>query len=93
MREARRVLRPGGRFLFNVWDGLATNDFARMVNAAVAQRFPDDPPRFFERTPHGYHDLDAIAAALVGAGFGDVRTEAVDRVSRLGSARAVATAY
>ncbi|HEX7952510.1 MAG TPA: class I SAM-dependent methyltransferase, partial [Burkholderiales bacterium] len=26
--EARRVLRPGGLFLFNVWDSIAENEFA-----------------------------------------------------------------
>jgi len=35
-REARRVLRPGGRFIFNVWDGIEHNEFADLVNAAVA---------------------------------------------------------
>ena len=33
MSEARRVLRPGGTLLFNVWDRIEQNDFA----AAVAQ--------------------------------------------------------
>jgi ubiquinone/menaquinone biosynthesis C-methylase UbiE len=31
--EARRVLRPGGMFLFNVWDGLAQNDLERITAA------------------------------------------------------------
>src|ERR1700738_1079483 len=43
-REARRVLRPGGRFLFNVGDGIEHNEFAALVNAAVADMFGDDPP-------------------------------------------------
>lgn len=92
-REARRALRPGGRFLFNVWDGLERNDFVRVVGETLVRQFPDDPPRFFERTPHGYHDMDQIAAALGGAGFSDTEMEAVDGVSRLPSARDVATAY
>jgi SAM-dependent methyltransferase len=54
--EFRRVLRPGGRLIFNVWDRIETNEFARAVSDGVAAVFPDDPPRFLARTPHGYHD-------------------------------------
>src|SRR6478609_6527109 len=32
--EARRVLRPGGRLLFSVWNGLEHNEFAAVVNDA-----------------------------------------------------------
>ena len=46
-KEARRVLRAGGHFFFNVWDSLDTNDFAAVVHEAVAKAFPDDPPAFF----------------------------------------------
>ena len=33
--EARRVLRPGGLFVFNVWDAIATNEFADAVTFAA----------------------------------------------------------
>ena len=32
--EARRVLRPGGVFLFNVWDSLSENEFAETIASA-----------------------------------------------------------
>ena len=67
--EARRVLRPGGLFAFNAWGPIATNDFADAVTDALATLFPDDPPRFMARTPHGYHDAAAIAQDLASAGF------------------------
>ena len=54
--EARRVLRPGGVFIFNVWDRIEENEFADAVTTALAPLFPADPPRFLARTPHGYHD-------------------------------------
>jgi len=59
-REARRVLKPGGSFLFNVWDRIEENVFANDVTNALATFFPDDPPRFMARTPHGYHDIAVI---------------------------------
>lgn len=67
--EARRVLQPGGTLLFNVWDRIETNDFARVIQDAVAGLFPDDPPRFLERLPHGYGSSSDIARDLAQAGF------------------------
>jgi ubiquinone/menaquinone biosynthesis C-methylase UbiE len=85
-REARRVLKRGGRYLFNVWDSLAHNEITDLVVGSVAALFPNDPPQFLARTPHGYHDKDAIAAALKQAGFADVAVEVVTRRARAASA-------
>jgi SAM-dependent methyltransferase len=93
-REVRRVLAPGGAFLFNVWDRLADNDFADTITAALARVFPADPPRFMARTPHGYHDGAAIERDLAAGGFGGpVRIATIADRSRAGSARDVALAY
>src|SRR4029453_10632477 len=54
--EARRVLMPGGVFMFNVWDRISENEFADTVTTALESLFPDDPPRFLTRTPYGYYD-------------------------------------
>src|SRR3954452_20429294 len=75
--EVARVLRPGGHFLFNCWGPLATHDVESTVMAALAAVFPDDPPSFLSRVPHGYHDADRVAADLTIAGFGGVRIETV----------------
>jgi SAM-dependent methyltransferase len=81
-REARRVLKPGGRFIFSVWDRLEYNEFNDLVATAVAELFPDDPPDFLARTPHGYHDPHVIIADVRGAGFGSVALETVTRRCR-----------
>src|ERR1051325_791684 len=62
--EAKRVLKPGGHFLFHVWDRIEENVFADTVTNALAEMFPKDPPRFMARTPHGYHDKDLIRRDL-----------------------------
>nr|WP_227869575.1 class I SAM-dependent methyltransferase [Undibacterium parvum] len=67
--EARRVLRKGGTFIFNVWDAIEQNEFAETVTFALQQMFPDDPPRFMLRTPHGYSDTTVIARQLSEGGF------------------------
>ncbi len=54
--EVARVLRPGGVFIFNVWDRIEENEFADAVTSAVAGMWPEDPPAFLSRTPHGYYD-------------------------------------
>ena len=92
-REAHRVLRPGGRFVFNVWDAIARNEFADVVTQALTDMFPDDPPLFMARTPHGYHDPVAIRAQLDEAGFATIDIDAVEERSRAPSSRAVAIAY
>jgi SAM-dependent methyltransferase len=92
--EARRVLKPGGVFLFNAWDRIEDNDFADAVSDALEGVFPDDPPRFMARTPHGYHDIDVIARDLAAGGFAlPPRIETVARRSRADSPRIVAVAY
>lgn len=67
--EIRRVLRPDGFFLFNVWDHIDSNELAQAATEALAQAFPDDPPLFMARTPHGYHDIDLLRSDLAAGGF------------------------
>src|SRR6478609_3302855 len=92
-REARRVLRPGGSFLFNAWDRIEENVFADDVTSALAEFFPNDPPRFMARTPHGYHDTGLIRSDLAKAGFSNVAIETKAEQSRAPSPRQVAVAY
>ena len=92
-REAHRTLRPGGRFLFNVWDRISDNVFAEVVTEALAKVFPHDPPSFMARTPHGYHDIGKVREELTAAGFASISEETVDSKSRAGSPRDVAIAY
>ena len=92
--EARRVLRPGGTFLFNVWDSIEDNEFADCVTQAMVPLFPTDPPRFLARLPHGYYDQAVIRSALIEGGFmGQIAFDTVAFQSQTDSARTVAIAY
>src|SRR5262245_36584282 len=92
--EARRVLAPGGLFLFNVWDRIEENEFADVVTTALESVFPADPPRFMARTPHGYHDRRAIERDLAAGGYAPPpRIGELAARSRAASPRAPAVAY
>jgi len=92
--EARRMLRPGGVFLFNAWDRIEENEFADTVTTALETVFPKDPPRFMARTPHGYYDRSHIARDLADGGFTTPpRIDTVAARSRAKSPREPAIAY
>ena len=94
MAEVRRVLRDGGTFVFNVWDRLEDNEFALVVTDALAALFPDDPPRFMARVPHGYHDPQRIADDLAAGGFvGPANFATITATSDARTPRIAAVAY
>ena len=89
MREAARVLKSGGRFVFNVWDRLERNGFSRAVHEAVLEIYPTDPPRFLE-APYSYHDLSVITESLQQAGFDTVEIVVQPRDSKASNPHQVA---
>lgn len=91
--EARRVLRPDGTFLFNVWDRISENDFADVITEALRKVYTVDPPMFLARTPHGYHDEKQIRRDLGEAGFSKVEIEPLYAVSPATSPHFAAVAY
>jgi len=92
-KEARRILRSGGHFIFNVWDRISENEFADVVTQALAMIFPNDPPRFMARTPHGYHDVEQIREQLRAAGFAEIAIDAVSEKSKTPSPRDAAVGF
>jgi len=91
--EAFRVLKPGGALIFNVWDSIEMNEFADIVERAAATVFPDNPPQFLSRTPHGYYEESIIQEELAAAGFSSAQYESLDAKSSAASPRHPAIAY
>jgi hypothetical protein len=79
--------------LFSVWDRISENEFADVVTQALAEIFPDDPPRFLAHTPHGHHDEAQTRHELKAAGFSDISVGPVDVTSKAPSPRDPAVAY
>ena len=88
-REAHRVLAPGGRYLFSVWDSHKHNPFGRMAHEIACSFFPVDPPQFYN-VPFGYHQIDPIKEALIGAGFDDLKVAVVRTEKKIADAAALA---
>lgn len=92
-REALRVLRDGGQFVFSVWDRIEENEIAHSVTTTATRHFPEDPPIFLARTPHGHHDADRIRLELQRSGFGAVDVHTITAQSRADSPETPAVAY
>jgi ubiquinone/menaquinone biosynthesis C-methylase UbiE len=76
LREAHRVLVPGGRLLYTTWGPFANNAFGRIVDGLLQELFPEDPPTFY-RTPFSDHDPAELASRTLSAGFRDVTVESI----------------
>ncbi|MCL6739765.1 methyltransferase domain-containing protein [Sphingomonas sp. RB56-2] len=90
--EAYRVLRDGGRYLLVIWDKIERNLATRTAGRAVADLFPGEELRFYERVPFRYHDVGQIEQDLLDAGFTDIELETVELNSHADSARDAAIA-
>lgn len=74
--EARRVLRPGGRYVLVTFNRLDLNPIPEAAGRAVASLFPDDP-RYMERGPFSYADAGLVEQDLRSAGFESIEIETV----------------
>jgi ubiquinone/menaquinone biosynthesis C-methylase UbiE len=90
-REMRRVLRPGGTLLFNVWQDIERNAHGRIASEVLERLFPGDPEMRGARAPYEFHDRERIRRLVEGAGFGTPRFDDVRIPIRAPTARHYAT--
>jgi ubiquinone/menaquinone biosynthesis C-methylase UbiE len=92
LQEAARVLKPGGTFVFSLWDSYAHNHLIRTVNDTLTRLFRTSPPPFFD-TPYGCYQIDEVKTLLGEIGFGDIEISILPRTSQCETARQVALGY
>jgi len=90
-REALRVLKPGGTYMFNAWDSWEGNPWAGVAHKTVEAFFPGEAPGFY-KVPFHYHDPDEIKRDLEAAGFTDVTVEHVKKQGPVASNETFASA-
>jgi SAM-dependent methyltransferase len=92
-KQVRRVLKPGGRFVFSVPGNIRHNPVASCLQAALNDSFPDTPPRFIADGLHGYANNEIIDDDLTEAGFTDAIYTTVELPFAVASARDIAIGY
>lgn len=93
IQEVRRVMKAGGRFVFNVPAHIRHNPVADCMQSAMNTLFPSDPPGFVAHTLHAYADNAAIDDDLTAAGFTDATYTTVELPCVAASARDIAVGY
>jgi ubiquinone/menaquinone biosynthesis C-methylase UbiE len=89
VRETYRVLKPGGSFVFNVWDAMEHNELAKMAHEIIGSFFDRDPPRFYE-VPFGYHDRSEIEKLIRQEGFRAIQLSVLPKESKIRQAEEAA---
>ncbi|HUF86196.1 MAG TPA: class I SAM-dependent methyltransferase [Thermohalobaculum sp.] len=86
MRNVRRALKPGGRFVMIVWRRIEDNPWLGAAKAVALAHLPQ--PGAGARTcgpgPFSMADQELVTAQMKAAGFGDIAFERVDAPVRMG---------
>jgi ubiquinone/menaquinone biosynthesis C-methylase UbiE len=77
LREARRVLRPGGRIAFAVWDEIARNPWIGVLQEQLVEHGLGEPPQLGVPGMFGLASPELLRDLLEDAGFSGVHVEPV----------------
>lgn len=80
-QEVLRVLRPGGRFIFNTWDRIENNGVPSVANRVVTEFFSGAPPMFYS-VPFAMFKPDELRNLPIQNGFSSVDVRLVKKVGR-----------
>ena len=75
--EACRVLKPGGRLLFNTWDGPGHNPRTSFLRFVLEECLGEAAPDLLHKGPYSFFDRDQIRQSLTQAGLCRIHVEPV----------------
>lgn len=78
LREAYRVLRPGGKLIFTTWNRVETNEAIHEGRLIIESYFDNDPPLFYN-VPFSMYNEKALIAIVNETGFKNVKTTLVKK--------------
>jgi ubiquinone/menaquinone biosynthesis C-methylase UbiE len=81
-REASRVLKDGGKYVFNTWESVENNPRIDLMWKVIYEVFGNESPDFFQKGPHSFFDKKEIEQLLIRAGFKNVRIETVAKTTK-----------
>ena len=81
-REAARVLRPAGHYLFSTWGTREQNLYGQVASEVVRRHFGGEAPVFMG-VPFSYADVAKVRADLAAAGWEDVTHTALPRMKHI----------
>jgi ubiquinone/menaquinone biosynthesis C-methylase UbiE len=86
MAEVYRVLQPGCRFIFNVWDALELNPRSAIIKTVMEELMGAESPDFLKKGPFSWYDKNEITTVLKQAGFKDIKLVVVNKSAYFDSA-------
>lgn len=85
MKEAYRVLKPGGKLIFSTWNRVETVPAIHEGRKIIESYFGDDPPVFYG-IPFSIYDEDELRNLTQNAGFKNVKADLVKKIGISNSA-------
>jgi ubiquinone/menaquinone biosynthesis C-methylase UbiE len=81
-REANRVLKTGGKYIFNTWESVEKNPRIDTMWKIIYEVFGKESPDFLQKGPHSFYDKNEIEQLLLNAGFKNIRIDTVAKTPK-----------
>ena len=78
LQEAYRVLKPGGKLIFNTWDKVENNPAIHEGRKIIESYFGDTPPSFYN-VPFSMYREEEFQSLLKNAGFKNIKISLVKK--------------